>query len=77
MSDDDMLRGTTAIAAHLRESVRRAQYLLETRQIPAFKVGDRWHMRPSAYRRFIEELEAPAIAEAIAKAPRSRPAKVA
>lgn len=54
----DMLVGVEAIAKALRTSTRRAYYLCETRQIPAFKLGGRWHLRPSAYRAHIARLEA-------------------
>ncbi|HYE70096.1 MAG TPA: hypothetical protein VD932_01060 [Aquabacterium sp.] len=60
---DDMLRGANAISTHTGETLRRTQYLLETRQLPAFKIGDRWCMRKSTYRKYVEDLEAAARAE--------------
>jgi hypothetical protein len=60
---DDNLEGVNAIATFLRKSVRRTFYLLETGQLgPAYKQGRIWNLRPSAYRRHIECLEAAAIA---------------
>jgi len=65
----DVLSGATEIAKFLAEPIRRVHYLLERRQLPAYKIGTRWHMRRSTYHRFIEQLEAEAIerAKAISK----------
>ena len=38
----DALRGAKAIAEFLGENVRRTNYLLETRRIPAGKIGSSW-----------------------------------
>jgi hypothetical protein len=53
----DTLAGAAEIARFLGKTVRQANYLLETRQIPAFKLGGRWHMRRSTYGAFVERLE--------------------
>ena len=60
-------RGVTAIAARINESERRTQYLLETGQLPAYKMGRLWHMRPSAYVALIEAKERAAMARVMAK----------
>jgi hypothetical protein len=62
--DDAPLRGVKAIAAHIGQSVRQTNYLLECRRLPAFKMGRAWNMRPSAYRKLIEQLEAEAMSVA-------------
>jgi hypothetical protein len=53
----DTLVGAAEIALFLGKTVRQANYMLETRQIPAFKLGGRWHMRRSTYGAFVERLE--------------------
>jgi hypothetical protein len=55
---DDMTEGTPAIAAHIGKTERQTNYLLETKRLPAFKIGSKWHMRKSTYRAYIERLEA-------------------
>ena len=57
---DDTLEGAGAIADHTGKSVRQANYLLEKGLLPAFKIGNKWHMRKSTYRHFVEGLEATA-----------------
>ncbi len=57
---DDTLEGAKAIAAHIGKTLRKTNYLLETKRLPAFKFGSVWHMRKSTYRRFVEGLEAAA-----------------
>jgi hypothetical protein len=59
---DDMLRGAAAIAAYIGETVRRTNYLLERKCLPAFKQAGSWRMRKSAYRSHIERLESNAAA---------------
>jgi len=56
---DDMLHGVEEIAEHLGESKRRANYLCERGQIPAFKMpgGRRWYMRKSTYQKHLAHLE--------------------
>jgi hypothetical protein len=56
----DTLSGASAIAAFLGKTERQTNHLLEKRQIPAFKLGGRWHMRKSTYRSHIERLESAA-----------------
>jgi hypothetical protein len=41
--DDDMMRGIAMIAAAIGTTERQAYYLAETKQIPAFKMGGRYH----------------------------------
>ena len=57
---DDMLVGADEIAPHIKKSERQARWLLESKRLPAFKIGGKWHMRKSTYRAFIERLEAEA-----------------
>jgi hypothetical protein len=54
---DDMLRGAAKISEYTGDSERRTQYLLETKRLPAFKIGHVWHMRKSTYRAYVERLE--------------------
>ena len=58
---DDMLTGAEEIAAYLKKTRRQVTNLLETNRLPAFKLGGRWHMRPSTYLAFVQELEATAL----------------
>jgi hypothetical protein len=55
---DDTLEGVIEIAAHLGKTERQVFYLCETGQIPAFKLGKKWHLRKSTYDRHIVDLEA-------------------
>lgn len=57
----DTLEGIDAIAVHLGKPRRRVYYLCEKRQIPAFKLAGKWHMRKSTYAAHIARLEAEAI----------------
>jgi len=61
---NDTLEGIDAIAEHLGKPRRRVYYLCETRQIPAFKLGGKWHLRKSTYAAHIARLEAEAIGSA-------------
>jgi hypothetical protein len=63
-ADDAPIRGAKAIAAHIRLPVRQTNYLLECGRLPAFKMGRIWNMRPSAYQKLIEQLEAEAMSAA-------------
>lgn len=60
---DDMLAGIGPIAGHIGKTERQAYYACETGKIPAFKFLNKWHMRKSTYRAFIERLEATACAQ--------------
>ena len=59
---EDTLEGAAAIAIFIGKSVRQTQWLLEAKQLPAFKMGAarKWHMRKSTYLGFVERLEAEA-----------------
>ena len=57
---DDTLQGAMEIAFFIGKSERQAQYLLEAKLLPAFKIGGKWHLRKSTYRAYIERLEADA-----------------
>ncbi len=65
---DDTCAGAEAIAKLIGKTLRQTNYLLETDQLPAFKIGRTWHMRRSTYLRHIESLEAEAIARVAAGA---------
>jgi hypothetical protein len=60
----DTLEGAAAIAAFLGKTERQTNYLLERKQLPAFKLGGRWHMRRSTYAAFVIRLEAAALSAA-------------
>ena len=62
----DILEGVDAIAAHIGKRRRPTYYLCETRQIPAFKLAGKWHMRKSTYAAHIARLEAEAIGSSAA-----------
>jgi hypothetical protein len=47
---DDLLEGVRAIGAFTGMTPRRLFYLAETRQLPIFKVGNRWCALRSALR---------------------------
>lgn len=64
----DTLEGAAQIATFLGKSVRQTNNLLETRQLPAFKLGKLWHMRKSTYRAFVERREAEALNSATKQA---------
>jgi hypothetical protein len=57
---DDTLEGTHAIALFIGKTDRQTDYLLQMKRLPAFKLGDKWHMRKSTYRAHVERLEAAA-----------------
>ena len=44
-SDDfaDLLRGAQAIADYINRPYRQTVYLLETKQLPGWKLGQQWH----------------------------------
>lgn len=63
---DDTMEGIEAIADHIGKPKRKAYYLAETRQIPAFKMAGKWHMRKSTYADHIARLEAEATGTAAA-----------
>lgn len=54
---DDLLSSVKAIAEFRGEPVRRTYHLLETGQIPGFKLGGRWNSRKSTQLAHIEKLE--------------------
>ena len=63
---DDTLRGAKAIADFIGESERRTFYLLEKRQLVAFKRGEIWHSRKSTILRDIEAKEAASVEPEVA-----------
>ncbi|HWE72967.1 MAG TPA: hypothetical protein VG328_07395 [Stellaceae bacterium] len=62
----DLCEGIKQIAVFLDVKARRAYYLCESAAVPAFKRVGKWCLRPSAYEKHIEMLEAdaPRIAQA-------------
>ena len=55
---DDLLSGVKAIARFTGDSERRVYHLLETGQLPGFKLGGRWTSRKSTILKRISKLEA-------------------
>jgi hypothetical protein len=51
----ELLWGAEAIGAALNINARRAFYLLETKAIPAKKIGGRWVASRTGLRRFLAE----------------------
>jgi hypothetical protein len=58
----DTLEGAAAIAVFIGKTERQANHLLSKKQLPAYKLGNIWHMRKSTYEVFIECLESKAAA---------------
>jgi hypothetical protein len=54
----DTLQGAAAIAVFLGKTARQTNHLLEKKQIPAFKLGGRWHMRKTTFAAYVQRLEA-------------------
>ena len=54
----DTIEGAVEIARWLGKTERQVSHLIETKALPVFKLGGRWHMRKSTYRAFIADLEA-------------------
>jgi hypothetical protein len=56
---DDLLRGVSAIADYVGETSRQTYHLLETGQLPAFKMrnGNVWYSRKSTLKDFYRRLE--------------------
>jgi hypothetical protein len=57
---DNLLRGVSAIADYVGESPRQTYHLLETGQLPGFKMpnGRIWHAHKATLRKHYERLEA-------------------
>ena len=54
---DDLLRGQPQISEFLGIPKRKVYYMLETGQVPAFKLGALWHARKSTLLAHIARLE--------------------
>ena len=54
---EDLIRGASAISEELGEPLRRTYYLLESGQLPAWKMGSRWYARRSALVAHFRRLE--------------------
>lgn len=60
-TDDDLLDGVAAIAAHLKMKPRRVRHLIATAGLPAFTLGERSvAARKSSLNRWLAECEAKA-----------------
>ncbi len=59
---DDLLSQAEQIGEFIGEDERRTYRLLETGQIPGFKMGGRWYARKSTLLEHIAKLEARAAA---------------
>jgi hypothetical protein len=70
----DWAEGSTQIGCVIDRDERAALHLCYTRQLPAFKLGGKWCMRPSTYFRHIEKLEDTALAQCAALPPAELPA---
>jgi hypothetical protein len=60
----EVLWGAEAIAKEIGANLRQCYHLLETRKIPARKVGKTWTATRSRLREFFRETESEARAEA-------------
>jgi hypothetical protein len=49
----DLLDSGEKIAAYLGKPYRQTMYMLETRQLPAWKIGHKWHSTRTKLRRRI------------------------
>ena len=54
---EDLIRGASSISEELGEPLRRTYYLLESGQLPAWKMGSRWYLRRSALVEHFHRLE--------------------
>lgn len=54
---DDVLDGAEQISVFTGDTIRRVNYLLSKKMLPAFREGKNWKMRKSTYRAYIERLE--------------------
>lgn len=56
--DPELLTGVAAIARWFGWTLRKTNYQLSTGQLPcAFKIGNRWHMRPPTGRAWLAQME--------------------
>ena len=60
-TEDMVLHGIPAIAKLIGASVRRTQWLHESRKIPTFKLGKIVCLRPAAWRQHVDKLEREAV----------------
>jgi hypothetical protein len=54
---DDLMIGAKPIAAWLGQPIRQTFYMLETGQLPGFKIGKKWAARKSTLTQRIADLE--------------------
>jgi hypothetical protein len=54
---DDLVPGVKRIAAYIGKTERQTYHLLETGQLPGFKLGNMWHIRKSTTLAHFEGLE--------------------
>jgi hypothetical protein len=73
--DDDRPRvGAEEIAELIHKSPDDTAYLLTKKQLPAVKIGGKWHMLPSRWYRFLDEMADATLAEgaAMRRRPKTR-----
>jgi hypothetical protein len=58
----DQCEGAAEIGVVIEKDERAALHLCYTRQIPAYKQGGKWHMRPSRYFQYVRDQEDAALA---------------
>lgn len=58
---EDLLSGVDEIASYIGQPKRRIYHLLETGQLPAFKLGGRWTARRSTILLKIKKMESVAV----------------
>ena len=58
---DDLLVGAVAIGEFIGYDTRRTMHVLQSGQIPAFKIGQIWHAKRSTLTAFIDELDTRAV----------------
>jgi hypothetical protein len=72
--DDDKPRvGAEQIAALIDKSVKDTSYLLTHRQLPAYKMANKWHMRPSRWLEWVREQEDATLAEGAERIAQRKP----
>jgi hypothetical protein len=60
---DDLIVGTARIGDEIGRTRRQAQHLIDTREIPAFKLAGKWATRRSTLRKLFDRLEQAAAAQ--------------
>lgn len=58
----DLIWGAKSIGKEIDRDARQANYMLETGQLPGFKIGNKWVARKSALKEHFKKLEAERVA---------------